>query len=56
MELNETLQKVDNNLDSTVKKIEKQAHELVQEDLMIEMGQVKKCMLILYVVDIFQSK
>lgn len=38
MELNETLQKVDNNLDAVVKKVEKQAKELVQEDLMIEMG------------------
>jgi hypothetical protein len=36
MELNETLHKVDQTLDSTVKKIEKQAREMVSRDLKIE--------------------
>ena len=36
MELNETLAKVDQTLDSTVKKIEKQAREMVGRDLKIE--------------------
>lgn len=36
MELNETLQKVDQTLDSTCKKIEKQAREMVGRDLKIE--------------------
>lgn len=36
MELNETLTKVDQTLDSTVKKIEKQAREMVSRDLKIE--------------------
>ena len=39
MELNESLNKVDANLDSTVKKIEKQAKELMSADLMIEVSQ-----------------
>ena len=36
MELNETLGKVDLNLDSTVKKIEKQAKEIQNQELKIE--------------------
>lgn len=36
MELNETLVKVDLTLDSTVKKIEKQAKEIVVQELKIE--------------------
>lgn len=36
MELNETLAKVDQTLDSTVKKIEKQANEMYKGDLRIE--------------------
>ena len=36
MELNETLGKVDLTLDSTVKKIEKQAKEIMDQDLKIE--------------------
>jgi len=38
MELNETLQKVDQTLDSTVKKIEKQGLELCKTNLRIEMA------------------
>lgn len=38
MELNETLLKVDQTLDSTVKKIEKQAKEMVARDLKIEIN------------------
>ena len=38
MELNETLQKVDMTLDSTVKKIEKQAKEIVNQELKIELS------------------
>ncbi len=36
MELNETLLKVDQNLDSTVKKVEKQATEMLKGELRIE--------------------
>lgn len=36
MELNETLGKVDLTLDATVKKIEKQAKEIMDQDLKIE--------------------
>ena len=43
MELNESLVKLDLTLDSTVKKIEKQAVELQSQELFIEvMGQPKK--------------
>ena len=38
MELNETLIKVDQNLDSTCKKIEKQAKEMVPRELKIEVS------------------
>lgn len=38
MELNETLLKVDQNLDSTCKKIEKQAKEMVPRELKIEVN------------------
>ena len=38
MELNETLAKIDLTLDSTVKKIEKQAKELVNQELKIELS------------------
>lgn len=37
MELNETLQKVDQTLDSTVKKVEKQAREMSGKDLVVEL-------------------
>lgn len=37
MELNETLLKVDQTLDSTCKKVEKQAKEMVPRDLKIEL-------------------
>jgi hypothetical protein len=47
MELNESLIKVDQTLDSTVKKIEKQAKELIQEDLYIELSKTQKRMLII---------
>jgi hypothetical protein len=43
MELNESLAKVDNTLDATVKRIEKQANELIPQDLMIEISQSQKC-------------
>lgn len=47
MELNETLAKVDLNLDSTVKKIEKQAKEMQSTELKIEVNpQVKGKVLI----------
>lgn len=36
MELNETLQKVDHTLDSTVKKVEKQAKDMLAKELRIE--------------------
>jgi len=36
MELNETLGKVDLTLDATVKKIEKQAKEIMDQELKIE--------------------
>ena len=39
MELNETLAKIDLTLDSTVKKIEKQAKEIVNQELKIELTQ-----------------
>jgi len=45
MELNESLVKVDNTLDATVKKIEKQAKELITTDLMIEKSGGEKCMI-----------
>jgi hypothetical protein len=38
MELNETLAKIDMTLDSTVKKIEKQAKEIVNQELKIELS------------------
>lgn len=38
MELNETLAKIDLTLDSTVKKIEKQAKEIVNQELKIELS------------------
>ena len=44
MELNETLQKVDMTLDSTVKKIEKQAKEIVNQELKIELSSGPKSM------------
>ena len=37
MELNESLAKVDLNLDSTVKKIEKQSQEYEKKHLLVEM-------------------
>jgi hypothetical protein len=42
MELNETLTKIDLSLDSTVKKIEKQAKEIVNQELKIEIN-MQKC-------------
>jgi hypothetical protein len=42
MELNETLLKVDHTLDSTVKKVEKQAREMTGKDLMIELAPGKQ--------------
>lgn len=42
MELNESLNKVDAMLDGTVKKIEKQAKELLSQDLMIEVSHGQK--------------
>lgn len=42
MELNETLAKVDQNLDSTVKKIEKQALEMCKGDLRIEISKAQQ--------------
>lgn len=42
MELNESLAKVDLTLDSTVKKIEKQATEMLHQDLKIELSQSQK--------------
>lgn len=39
MELNETLVKVDQTLDSTTKKIEKLAKEMLAKDLLIEVSQ-----------------
>lgn len=41
MELNESLQKVDLTLDSTVKKVEKQAKDLQNQELFIEIGAQK---------------
>jgi hypothetical protein len=38
MELNETLAKVDQTLDSTVKKVEKQAKEMLGKELRIEIN------------------
>ena len=38
MELNESLGKVDLTLDATVKKIEKQAKEIMDQDLKIEVN------------------
>ena len=45
MQLNESLAKVDQTLDSTVKKIEKQAKEIVNQELKIETSQGQKSML-----------
>lgn len=42
MELNETLAKIDLTLDSTVKKIEKQAKEIVNQELKIELSAQEK--------------
>ncbi len=42
MELNETLAKVDQTLDSTVKKIEKQANEMYKGDLRIEVTKAQQ--------------
>ena len=42
MELNETLAKIDLTLDSTVKKIEKQAKEIVNQELKIELSAQSK--------------
>mmetsp|Transcript_3374 Transcript_3374/g.2337 ORF Transcript_3374/g.2337 Transcript_3374/m.2337 type:complete len:152 (+) Transcript_3374:150-605(+) len=49
MELNESLNKVDVALDSTVKKIEKMAKELLSADLMIESGGGQKMHVIDYI-------
>ena len=64
MELNETLQKVDMTLDSTVKKIEKQAKEIVNQELKIELSSGPKStlsqpisieiLLIIYLVDVIE--
>lgn len=48
MELNETLVKVDQTLDSTTKKIEKMAKEMHPRDLQIEVNQQKGIYYILY--------
>jgi hypothetical protein len=45
MELNETLAKVDQTLDSTVKKIEKQANEMYKGDLRIEVTKAQQGMI-----------
>jgi hypothetical protein len=42
MELNETLLKVDQTLDSTVKKVEKQARDMTGKTLMIELAPGKQ--------------
>lgn len=39
MELNETLGKVDQNLEATVKKVEKTATDMLSKDLKIEVNQ-----------------
>ena len=49
MELNESLNKVDNTLDATVKKVEKQAKELQTSDLSIELSQTQKLTVIDYI-------
>jgi hypothetical protein len=46
MELNESLAKIDQNLDATVKKIEKQAREMLSQDLQIELSNANKCKLL----------
>ena len=43
MELNEALIKVDMTLDSTVKKIEKQARDISAQELLIELSQSQNC-------------
>ena len=49
MELNESLSKVDATLDATVKKVEKQAKELLPSDLYIELSQTQKLTVIDYI-------